>query len=69
METEMKVMSMFRNRMASFHKEEKGMETLQVVLIIAVAAVILAIFVRLWPEIRDWAEQVIEDITSFEEEG
>jgi hypothetical protein len=63
----MKALNLFRNRLANFHREERGMETLQVVLIIAVAAVILAVFVRLWPEIRDWAEEVINNITSFEE--
>ena len=63
----MKLIQQLKLPFQRIHRDESGMETLQVVLIIAVAAVILAIFVRLWPEIRDWAEQVIEDITTFEE--
>ena len=55
-----------RKRIASFHNNEKGMETLQVVLIIAVAAIILALIVNQWEAIRDWATSAIEAITDFE---
>ena len=61
-----KVMTQIRARVARFNKNQKGLETLQVVLIIAVAAVILALVVNQWPAIKEWAEAAIEAITSFE---
>ena len=63
----MKLMNRVANSVKRFHNEEKGMEALQVVLIIAVAAVILAFFVRFWPEVRDWAEEVINNLIDFDE--
>ena len=60
-----KVMTQIRARVARFNKNQKGLETLQTVLIIAVAAVILAFVVNQWEGIEMWAEGVITDITSF----
>ena len=57
-----------KNRVAKFHDNEKGMETLQVVLIIAVAAIILALIVNQWDAIKEWAEQAIKTITDFKNE-
>ena len=58
-----------KNRIARFHNNQKGLETLQVVLIIAVAAVILAFIVNSWDTISEWAGQVIQDIVDFEASG
>jgi hypothetical protein len=54
---------MIKLRMSRFNKNQKGLEALQVVLIIAVAAVILALVVNQWPTIRDWANGAIDYIT------
>ena len=62
----MKVISNMRNRLAKFNNDERGMETLQVVLIIAVAAIILALIVNKWDDIRDWAVEAIDAVTEFE---
>ena len=58
------VMTQIRGRMARFNKNQKGLETLQVVLIIAVAAVILALVVNQWPAIRDWANDALDYIST-----
>ena len=63
----MKLMNRLATSVKRFHNEEKGMEALQVVLIIAVAAVIMAFFVRFWPDVRDWAEEVITNLIDFDE--
>ena len=62
----MKVFTNLRNKVANFNNDERGMETLQVVLIIAVAAIILALIVNKWDDIRDWAVEAIDAVTDFE---
>ena len=61
------LMIKIRHRMARFNKNQKGLETLQTVLIIAVAAIILALIVKQWPEIKKYAETAIKAITDFKE--
>jgi ABC-type microcin C transport system permease subunit YejE len=61
----MKTISKIRQRIANFDKDERGMETLQVVLIVAVAAIILALIVNQWPNIKTWAENAIKAVTGF----
>lgn len=61
----MKALTKIRQRIANFDKDERGMETLQVVLIVAVAAIILALIVNQWPNIKTWAENAIKAITGF----
>lgn len=41
------------------------METLQIVLIVAVAAIILALIVNQWPNIKTWAQNAIQAVTNF----
>lgn len=53
----------FRHKMAWLNKNQKGLEALQVVLIIAVAAVILALVVNQWPTICQWANDSLDYIT------
>jgi len=36
------------------HKDEKGMETLQVVAILAVSAIILSVIAYFWKDIKAW---------------
>jgi hypothetical protein len=67
-EKAMKALTKIRQRIANFDKDERGMETLQVVLIVAVAAIILALIVHQWPKIREWAEEAIKVITGFKNE-
>ena len=62
-------MSKIRHRVARFNKNQKGLETLQVVLIIAVAAVILALVVNQWPTIRDWANEALDFISGNSDIG
>ena len=57
---------MMQNRFSRFHRNQKGLETLQVVLIIAVAAIILALIVNQWPNIRDWANDMIDYVVEDE---
>ena len=60
------LMTQIRARVSRFNKNQKGLETLQVVLIIAVAAIILSVIVSQWPKIRDdFLIPAIESITSF----
>ena len=65
----MKTLVNFRNkvvnRISRFNKDQRGLETLQVVLIIAVAAIILALIVNQWPNIKSWAENAISAIPGF----
>ncbi len=58
-----------RNRLAAFHKNEDGMEALQMVLIIAIAAIILALVVRVWPTISEWVVKMINLVTGMETEA
>jgi len=54
-----------RNRIVTFDNNEKGMETLQVVLIIAIAAIILALIVNQWETISGWVIKSINDVTDI----
>ena len=63
------VMTKISDRVARFNRNQKGLETLQVVLIIAVAAVILALVVNQWPAIRDWANEALKYISGNSEIG
>ena len=53
----------FSRRIKSLNRDERGLETLQVVLIIAVAAVVLAVVLALFPGIKNWAWETVEAIT------
>jgi hypothetical protein len=47
------------------HNDERGLETLQVVMIIAVAALILALVKLTWPSIQDWFNKLVQAITGW----
>jgi hypothetical protein len=55
----------FRSLIAKFHSDEEGLETLQVVMIIGIAAVILAIVRSQFPTIRGWFESMLGNITGW----
>ncbi|HZV06358.1 MAG TPA: hypothetical protein VE999_14860 [Gemmataceae bacterium] len=47
------------------HEDERGLETLQVVMIIAVAALILALVKAFWPNIKQWFTNLVNAITGW----
>ena len=55
----------FNNAARKFDQDQDGMETMQIVMIIAVAAIVL-IFVRgQWDAISGWAEGLVGDVISW----
>ena len=56
-------LSTIKRQIRSFDQDERGMETLQTVLIIAVAAMILALVVSQWDTISDWVVNAINQVT------
>ena len=52
-----------KQRIAAFDQDERGMETLQTVLIVAVAAMILALIVSQWDTISGWVVDAINEVT------
>jgi hypothetical protein len=48
------------------HNDEQGLETLQVVMIVAIAAVILALVNAAWNNwIKNWFNQAVQAVTGF----
>jgi hypothetical protein len=47
------------------HNDERGLETLQVVMIIAVAALVLALVKLTWPSIQAWFNKLVQAITGW----
>jgi len=47
-------MRAFRRFGRNFHRDEKGMEALQVILIVAIAAIILAFLKYYWQDVKNW---------------
>lgn len=54
---------MFSSSLIRFHDEEDGLEALQVVVILAIAAVALLVIKRAWPMIREWFGDSIDELT------
>ena len=55
---------MFRS-LRRIHTDERGLETLQVVMIIAVAALVLALVKLTWPSIQAWFNKLVQAITGW----
>ncbi|HVK10379.1 MAG TPA: hypothetical protein VM597_16550 [Gemmataceae bacterium] len=53
------------NVIRKFNDDEAGLETLQVVMIVAVAAVILALVKNQWDPIKQFFTDKVKDITGF----
>lgn len=50
-----------RDRLRAFHQDEGGMESIQVVILVAVAAVILIGLFVFWGDIKGWVGQKISE--------
>lgn len=55
-------MNAFKNALRSFHNDEGGMEAMQTVVILAIAALVLLSLNTLWGTIEDQATNNVEDI-------
>lgn len=51
----------------AFHDDEDGMEALQVVIIVAIAAVILGLLKIFWPQIKSWFTGAVNNIKSWKD--
>ena len=47
-------MSQLNKSLRNFHEDEDGMETIQVVMLVGIAAIILIVVKIFWGQIRDW---------------
>ena len=47
----------------TFVQDEDGLEAIQVVMIVAIAALILIVFMTFWDKIKGWASGMIDNIT------
>jgi hypothetical protein len=51
----------------AFHEDEEGLEALQVVMIIAIAAAILIAVMKLWPHVQEWFSKETDQILKFKQ--
>lgn len=56
--------SKMKNAIRKFHSDEAGLEALQVVMILAIAAVALIAVKTQWTTIKGWYDSVMGDATS-----
>ena len=49
-----------------FHRDERGMETLQVVMVTAVAAIIVAFMQRFWPRVKAWFLESVNQVLRWQ---
>jgi Flp pilus assembly pilin Flp len=54
-----------KNWLKKFHRDEQGLEALQVVLIVAIAAIILALLKTFWPQIKQWFSDNVTEVLGF----
>lgn len=48
-----------------FHRDERGLEALQVIMIVAIAAIILALLKFAWPGIKKWFIDNVKNTLGF----
>jgi hypothetical protein len=60
-------MNRLRRSIRKFHEDEAGMEALQVVMIIAIGAVILLAIVKLWPTVKSWFSEQTSEVIQMKE--
>lgn len=53
----------------AFHDDEDGMETIQVVIIVAIAAIVLVALLKFWDAIKEWVKGVWTDLTGKKSGG
>jgi len=64
----MSSMSTLRNRLVRFHNNEEGLEALQVVMIIAVAALVLILIKTSWEKrITPFFKEMLENVTGWKD--
>lgn len=63
----MKTLTKIKNQLIKFHKNEAGLEALQVVMIIAIAAIFLIFIKTNWETVKEWAQDLIKQVTDFKE--
>jgi len=56
----------FFKAIRSFHEDEEGLESLQVVMIVAISAVILLAIIKLWPRVQEWLGRETDKVLEFE---
>jgi len=56
---------MIRKVFAKLHRDELGIEALQAVMVMAVAAVVLALVKTQWPTVKNYFVTKTTNITSF----
>ena len=56
---------MIRKAFAKLHRNEEGIEALQAVLVMAVAAVVLALVRQQWPTMKQYFIDKTTNITTF----
>jgi Flp pilus assembly pilin Flp len=57
----------WRKAIRSFHEDEEGMETIQVVMLVAIAALVLIALKAFWNDIKQWVGKVLKKTTQDEE--
>ena len=57
---------MIRKTIARLHRDEQGIEALQAVLVMAIAAVILAVVKAKWPAIKTFFNKGADDAVAFD---
>lgn len=58
------MLTKWKNRLAQFHRDEDGIEAIQVVMILAFAAVVLVAAWAMWGTIKQWATVLLDNLTS-----
>ena len=53
-------------RLTRFHRDDRGMETLQVVMVIAVSAIIVAFAQTFWPKIKTWFRDSVDQVLRWQ---
>ena len=56
---------MSTNLLKQIHEDEDGMEAIQIVMIVAIAAIVL-IFLKgtIWPKVSEWVERKVHELTA-----
>jgi Flp pilus assembly pilin Flp len=52
--------------LARLHRDEQGIEALQAVLVMAIAAVILAVVKAKWPDIKEFFNSGVDEAVAFD---
>ncbi len=60
-------MRSLKHAIARIHNDERGMETLQTVMLIAVAAIVLLFVKMYWEQIKEWFEGLVDQVLGWEE--